>query len=128
MAKTPHLCATCVYAFHHPLPGNSRRNPPGEHHSTIDAIQQAIQEGCFICSRVWKVDEHGLVTRRNNNKAVDRERHLPAKYAINHFGWSGQFINYCILDGPEETTGFDLMTKRGMYPEFGSNLYKLTLE
>jgi hypothetical protein len=118
MAKVTHLCATCVYAFGHPLDSDS----PGEHHSTTEAIQQAVQEGCFICSEVWKVNEQGLVIRRDNNKAVDHERHLPAKYAIDYFGGRGQFIGFCILDGPGRTSGLDLMTKKGLYPEFGTSL------
>lgn len=117
MAKVSRLCATCVYALGHPFDSGS----PGEHHLSIDAIRQAVQEGCFICSEVWRVDEQGLVIRRDNNKAVDHERHLPAKYAIDYFGADGQLIGLCISHEPRGR-GLDLMPKRGLYLEFRTSV------
>ena len=125
MAKVSHLCATCVYALGHPLDYRS----PGEHHLTINAIRQAVQEGCFICSQIWNVDEQGLVIKRDENKAVDQERHLPAEYIIEsvlNCDWNNQLILFSILDetniGGPNYSDFELIPKRGLYPELGTSL------
>ncbi|WAO87654.1 HET domain-containing protein [Fusarium falciforme] len=123
MAKVSHLCATCVYALGHPLDYRS----PGEHHLTINAIRQAVQEGCFICSQIWNVDEQGLVIKRDENKAVDQERHLPAEYIIEsvlNCDWKNQLILFSILDetniGEPNYSDFELIPKRVAESVYGS--------
>lgn len=115
MAKTSHLCATCVYALGHPL----KRDKPGPHHLTLDAIRQAVEEGCYICSDVWKLGEQGLVMRRDKNKAVDHEHDLPVKYTTAYFGWDYGLIGLDIEDDGPMIPGVFLMPKRRLYPEFG---------
>ncbi|KAI8720164.1 HET domain-containing protein [Fusarium sp. LHS14.1] len=107
MVKTSHLCATCIYALGHPL--DNRK--PGPHHLTLDAIRQAVEEGCYICSEVWKLDEQGLVIRWDKNKAVDHEHDLPAKYTTAYFGWDFGLMGLFIEDDDDLPPGVLLMPK-----------------
>jgi hypothetical protein len=104
MPSTIELCSTCSAIFlvahgNESITYDSDEFKYHDHHETLEALRDAVKQGCYICSKAWS--HFGNDTR--NRWISDERSWTPLKYnlavketVVFSIRWSSTYLAYTV--------------------------------